>query len=120
MDEEILKSVKAFLGPMIDEDDSFDAQILEIINMQINPLTQVGAIVPLQEPISADTVWSEIIATPPNKAILSDNYNVGYDIKRYINCAVKMLFEPPVSTVTTIMEDIKRECLFRIEVAYHE
>lgn len=110
----VLDDVKTMLGEMIDE--SFDDQIVLLIDVAITPLTQVGALKALSGPIDADTEWEDIVVNPPHETL----NNALSAIKQYVYLNVKLLFDPPVSGVTNIFEEKIKEMLWRIEVIYSE
>lgn len=108
MTESILTSIKKLLGIM-EEDKSFDADLIIFINSAFSILTQIGI-----GPVSGyriedkNDVWSEII---PNDKSLED-------IKEYVFIKVKLVFDPPLSSSTlSAYKETLRELEFRINAS---
>lgn len=119
----ILEDVKMSLGDMtLLLGEEFDSQILQFVEMSVLPLTQVGCITAEDFDIDKSTEWEDIINQPPDNR--QDKYisltSIRSAVKTYVQLQVRILFDPPVSTVVNIMEDKCRELLWRIELAYHE
>lgn len=120
MDSAILSDIKNALGDAEIMGDSFDLQLLNLIQVALLPLSQIGCIKPLMN-IDGDTTWEDIIKEPESSVFSKeDAANAFFDIKTYIYLSVKVLFDPPPSTIVSIMEERKKESLWRIEVAYHD
>lgn len=111
----ILQDVKRSLGPMLGE--AFDEQIIGLIDTALLPLVQVGA-VDLTQSLTVDTEWNDILVEPPKTqnittpAVLSAVTNYTYLI-------VRLMFDPPASSVAQIVKEKADEQLWRLEVAYH-
>lgn len=118
MDNSILEDVKKSLGDFLG--DGFDSQILELIELSILSLSQIGCLKEITDPIDESTTWNDIILVPDNPYDTISAANAFYAIKKYIYIKTKLAFDPPVSSVTNIMKDSADELLWRIEVAYHE
>ena len=115
MDTKVLDDILASLGPMVGTD--FNNQILGLIDTALLPLTQVGSIKQSTKTITADTKWSEIVNDPPNNHTYS-NTDILKGIKSYIYLEVKILFDPPVSSIVQIMQQKAEEELWRVREAY--
>lgn len=89
MEESILKTTKEHLG-IYKGDTSFDAQIIDDINMALNVLTQIGV-----GPESGfqiydyEDLWEDFLGDDPR-------YNM---VKTYIFRKTQMLFDPPSSGI---------------------
>ena len=94
MDESILNTIKKMLGG-IEEDDSFDTDIIVLINSAFQTLRQIGVGPTKGFTISdATTTWDQFAIGPE----LSN-------VKTYIYLKVKTIFDPPTSG--TVMEAYK-------------
>lgn len=105
MTESILTSIKKLLGIM-EEDKSFDADLVMFINSAFSILAQIGI-----GPSSGykikdkNNTWSEFV--PEEKALET--------IKEYTFLKVKLVFDPPLSSATmTSYKETLRELEFRI------
>ncbi len=118
----ILQDLLRSIGPMVGN--AFDDQLLGLFDTAVLPLVQVGAVT-LASPVTTDTTWDEVLNEPP------DNYNshisgfatkeaVLSAVRSYVYLVVKLLFDPPASSVLQMIRDKADEMLWRIEVAYHE
>ena len=108
MDDSILTSIKKLLG--IPEDyDPFDKDVVMHINTVLFSLNQIGVGPPNGFVISdKTTTWSEYLTDPTNLEA----------VKSYIYLKVRLLFDPPTSSVIT--ESINRqiaELEWRLRVA---
>ena len=106
MNESILDSIKALLGPGEDYD-HFDSDIIMHINTAFSILYQLGVGTKAFTITGPEETWNDY---------LEDWTNLN-DIKTYIYLRVKMLFDPPSSG--TVMEALKenlRELEWRINV----
>lgn len=94
--ESILTSIKKLLG-ITEECESFDTDIIIHINSVFNVLTQLG-VGPTKGFRIKDktTTWDEFI---------SDTEDLD-DVKSYMYMKVKLIFDPPLSSVVT--ESMKR------------
>lgn len=100
MDESILESIKAMLGGNLSGDDTtFDSQIMPIINMALNTLTQIGA-GPSQgfNITSKDDVWSDFVG--------GDEMLYGL-VTQYVLLKVKLVWDS--SSMTGAVIDIMKE-----------
>lgn len=90
--ESILTSIKKLLG-ITEEYEHFDADLIMHINSVFSILTQLG-VGPSEgfRIIDESTTWSEFIP--------EDNPNLD-SVKSYMNMKVKLLFDPPLSSVVT-------------------
>lgn len=89
MDESILTSIKKLLGPS-EDDTSFDTDIIIHINTAIMVLTQLGVGPSTGFSISDKSkVWKDFLGTSTNLEA----------VKTYIYLKVKLVFDPPTSTV---------------------
>ena len=106
MDESILTSIKAMLGP--DEDyDAFDTEIMIHINSALNILTQLG-IGPDKgfRVRNANDTWDEFI--PSDR----DDFEM---VKDYVYMKVKLIFDPPQSSAAIeSLKELIREFEWRI------
>ena len=119
MDNSILEDTKKSLGDFLG--DGFDSQILELIELSILTLTQMGCIKALDDPIDETTTWGDIIADPPAAVYdTASANNVLYAVKKYIYIKTKLAFDPPVSSTIEVLNSAADELLWRMEVAYHE
>lgn len=118
MDHEILADIKNALGDFLG--DGFDSQILELIELSILALSQVGCLKEISEPITESTTWEDIVLEPTNPFDVNSATNSFYAIKKYVYIRTKLAFDPPVSSVTETLKAAADELLWRIEVAYHD
>ena len=115
MDTKVLEDILRSLGPMIGND--FNDQILGLIDTALLPLTQVGAIRQSTERITADTKWSEVVIDPPINSTYSTS-DILKGIESYIYLQVKIMFDPPASSIVQIMQQKAEEELWRVREAY--
>ena len=95
--ESILTSIKKLLG-ITEEDDSFDFDIIMLINSAFVTLQQLGVGPSEGFSIEDDTAtWSDFM--PDDKAVNT--------ARQYIWLKVKMVFDPPTSSF--VMDAIKHE-----------
>lgn len=96
--ESVLTSIKKFLG--IDEDyEQFDQDVIIHINSVLMVLSQLG-IEPKKMVESKEDTWVQVIGDTSNIQTLSA-------VKSYIYLKVRLLFDPPTSSVVT--EAINRQ-----------
>lgn len=115
LDEVVLESVKQFLGPMVASTNAFDQEILGHIRVVLLSLSQVGCLSQTASLLNEQTTWSDILLDPPNNDLSA------IEAAKTIVCLqVKIFFDPPVSTVTTMMNEEIDELLWRVNVAYSE
>lgn len=108
----VLDDIFSSLGPFVSYED-FKGQVMGFIDMSLLPLTQVGAVPDLLQPISENTTWADIINDPP-----INQYNVIYAIKTYIYINVKLMLDPPAASVINVFEKRADEMIWRIRSAY--
>lgn len=118
----ILQDLLRSIGPMVG--DAFDDQLLGLFDTAVLPLVQVGAI-KLDAPITRDTEWDEVLIEPPDNFDISQTgfatkESVLSAVRSYTYLVVKILFDPPASSVLQMVKDKADEMLWRIEVAYHD
>ena len=118
MDHEILVDIKNAIGDFLG--DGFDSQILELIELAILSLSQVGCLKEITEPINESTTWGDIVLTPQNPYDQYSATNSFYAIKKYVYIKTKLAFDPPPSSATETLKAAADELLWRIEVAYHD
>lgn len=109
MEESILLSVKALLGPDADYD-VFDQDIVIFINSAIATLTQLG-IGPSEgfEITGEEETWEDF---------LGDDMRRINSVKTYIFMKVRLAFDPPASSyVLSAYEDSCKEFEWRLNVA---
>lgn len=97
-EESILRSVKKLLG-IVDEDNDFDSDIVIHINSVFLILNQmgIGPDIPFTIDPFTDTAWTEFI-TEINKISI---------VKSYVYLKVKLLFDPPTSSI--LLDAIKND-----------
>lgn len=109
MEESILLSVKALLGPDADYD-VFDQDIVVFINSAIATLTQLG-IGPSEgfEITGEEETWEDFLG--------GDMRRIN-SVKTYIFMKVRLAFDPPASSyVLSAYEDSCKEFEWRLNVA---
>lgn len=108
MEESILNTIKAMLGPD-DSYDVFDTEIIIHINTALSILTQLGVGPKKGFRITGpDETWDDFI---------SDGSVDLEGIKSYIYMKVKMIFDPPANSfVMKAMEDSCKELEWRLNV----
>ena len=95
-EESILRSVKKLLG-IADEDNDFDSDIVIHINSVFLILNQMGIGPDIPFTIDPFTEWTEFI-TEINKISI---------VKSYVYLKVKLLFDPPTSSI--LLDAIKND-----------
>lgn len=109
MEESILLSVKALLGPDADYD-VFDQDIVIFINSAIATLTQLG-IGPSEgfEITGEDETWEDFLGEDMRRI---------NSVKIYVFMKVRLAFDPPASSyVLSAYEDSCKEFEWRLNVA---
>ena len=109
MEESILLSVKALLGPDADYD-VFDQDIVIFINSAIATLTQLG-IGPSEgfEITGEEETWEDFLGEDMRRI---------NSVKTYIFMKVRLAFDPPASSyVLSAYEDSCKEFEWRLNVA---
>lgn len=105
--ESILNSTKRLLG-IVEEDKSFDDEIIVCINTVLMALSQIG--VGPSEGLSItdeSAVWEDLISYTDNLAA----------VKTYVHLRVRLLFDPPTnSTLMKAIEDSIREYEWRLNI----
>ena len=114
-DTKVLDDILRSLGPMVGTD--FNDQILGLIDTALLPLAQVGAIKKDQGIITADTTWSKVINDPPINKDISIS-SILSSVRTYIYLQVKIMFDPPASSIVQIMKQKAEEELWRVREAY--
>jgi hypothetical protein len=96
--DSILQTIKAMLGGITEECETFDDQLLLFINTAFSILHQYGVGPEEGIDITKDTTWSEVI----NEARLNM-------VKTYVYIKVKLLFDPPSSSfvIAALQEQLK-------------
>lgn len=95
--DSILTSIKKLLG-ITEEDDSFDADVIMLINSAFVTLQQLGVGPSEGFSIEDDTkVWTDFL--PDDNAVNT--------VRQYIWLKVKLVFDPPTSSF--VMDAIKHE-----------
>lgn len=109
MNDSILTSIKKMLG-IIEEYEYFDSDLIMHINSVFAILTQLGVGPPAGFTIADKTaVWSDFISEENSPFEL---------VKSYMYEKVKLLFDPPLSSVvTSVMEKQIAEFEWRLTVA---
>lgn len=88
MEESILTSIKNLLG-ILDEDTSFDLELISLINGAISDLTQIAVGPDAGFMITGYTeTWNDFVS---NVAMMSS-------AKLYIFCKVRLLFDAPTNS----------------------
>lgn len=98
MDESILNSIKALLGPDADYD-VYDHDILIFINGVFSTLTQLG-VGPAEgfRITGAEETWHDFLG----------DYRDLESVKTYIYLKVRLVFDPPVNS--SVLNAYKEEC----------
>lgn len=118
----ILQDLLRSIGPMVG--DAFDDQLLGLFDTAVLPLVQVGAI-KLDAPVTSETEWDEVQIEPPDNIDISQTGFATKEavlsaVRSYTYLVVKILFDPPASSVLQMINSKADEMLWRIEVAYHD
>ena len=101
LNDSILDTIKQLMGITVDYE-HFDSQLITHINSVLMILTQLGVGPPDGFIIHDRTdTWSEFLTTDKNLEL----------VKSYIHLKVKLLFDPPLSSVVT-------DCLTRMISEY--
>ena len=108
MNDSILDTVKQLLGITVDYE-YFDKQLITHINSVLMILTQLGVGPPGGFTIQDRTdTWDEFLSTDTNLEL----------VKSYVQLKVRMLFDPPLSSVVTdCMNRMINESEWRLNVA---
>ena len=90
MEQSVLISTKRALG-LMDDDVSFDSDVIMHLNSVVSVLIQIGVPVPVGFVIENDqTTWDQLLGKPmENHAAM---------IKSYVYARVRILFDPPTSS----------------------
>lgn len=108
MDESILNTIKAMLGPD-SAYEAFDTEIIIHINSTLSTLAQLG-VGPRKgfRITGANETWQDFIGEDVDLE----------SVKTYIYCKVKMLFDPPSNSfVMKALEETCKELEWRLNVA---
>lgn len=108
MEDSILNSIKALLGPNEDYD-VFDSDIIVFINGAISTLTQLGIGPSTGFMITGpDEEWSDLIGDAENLEF----------VKTFIYLKVRLVFDPPSNSfLVSAMEKMLDELTWRLNVA---
>ena len=107
MDQSILTSIKKLLG-IIEEDESFDTDIIMHINSALSLLHQIGA-----SPVEGVTIEDD---TATWNMLIRDAKGVNF-VKTYIYLRVRLWFDPPtLSFVLTAMNEQVKELEWRLNI----
>ena len=88
MEDSILKTIKKLLG-LLQDDTSFDLDIVTHINSVVSLLRQIGFAVADDFMVTNEaTLWSELVASAKNLDL----------VRTYIYLRVRLLFDPPASS----------------------
>lgn len=117
MDTKVLDYILRSLGPFVGKD--FNNQILGLIDTALLPLLQVGALKKGLKEITESTTWNEFVADPPTNSDYSSE-DILRGIRSYIYIKVKLLFDPPASSIVQVMQQIADEELWRIREVYEQ
>lgn len=103
----ILESIKERIG-ILDEDDSFDTDIIDLINSAFADLNDIG--VGPSEGFSIDGVTAEWDDFADDVRVLSS-------VKDFVYLTVKLTFDPPTQTsLLTSMENRLKKLEWRLNV----
>ena len=108
MDESILYTIKAMLGPTA-EDEHFDAEIIPLINKEFWKLRDIGVgpttVFKIED---SSSVWSDFMS----------DIDLFEPIKTFIYYGVKLTFDPPTQTShLQAMKDDYKEYECRLHIA---
>lgn len=107
-DESILTSVKKGVGGLLEEDESFDSDLILHINTVFSKLTQLG--VGPNEGFSISdksSTWNDFIGSDARMNM----------VKSFVILSVRMLFDPPTSgSVSKAFEEQIAEYEWRLNV----
>ena len=105
MEESILKTVKKLLG-LLEDDPSFDLDVITHINSTLVTLQQLGFPVPVNFSVDDEAAtWTELLPTDKDVRF----------VKTYIALKVRLVFDPPANSFTTnSMQEQVRELESRI------
>lgn len=117
LDTKVLDDIIRSLGPIVGTD--FNSQLLGLIDIALLPLAQVGCLQAIDGNVTEATTWADILIDPPFQST-NNNTNVISAIKQYMYINVKLLFDPPTSSITQILEKKSEELLYRIQLAYSQ
>ena len=107
-DESILTSVKKGVGGLLEEDESFDSDLILHINTVFSKLTQLG-VGPTEGFSISDksSTWNDFIGSDARMNM----------VKSFVILSVRMLFDPPTSgSVSKAFEEQIAEYEWRLNV----
>jgi len=107
--DNILIDIKKLIG-LLEEDDSFDVDVLININNAIDTLWELGVINKPYNRVQNDTTWTQIFGNECSQLDM---------IKTYIYLKTKLIFDPPLnaSLLESLRENI-RETEYRLNISY--
>lgn len=112
--DSILVTVKKALG-VLEEDSSFDPEIIVHINAALATLVQVGAGKPLQVASKGET-WDDFKL----HAYTQKNDETFEAVKLFVLLRTKLLFDPPPPSNVAYLKEIMDETLWRIREGFAE
>lgn len=110
MTDSVLKSIRVSSG-LMEDDTSFDGDLLTYINGSLGSLDQVGATIKPSLIYDTTDTWTSVFLDSPTIQNLS---------RMYMNNYVRMNFDPPTPSAQGFMKENMAELLWRIEVEVDE
>lgn len=101
----ILTDIKKLLG-IVEEDTSFDTDIMIHINSVISTLTQLGVGSSSGFVVDENSKWTDYLGDTDNLEL----------VKSYIYLRVRMLFDPPTNSASNSFENQIKELEWRINI----
>lgn len=101
----ILTDIKKLLG-IVEEDTSFDTDIMIHINSVISTLTQLGVGSSSGFVADENSKWTDYLGDTNNLEL----------VKSYIYLRVRMLFDPPTNSASSSFENQIKELEWRINI----
>lgn len=118
LENTILEDVKDYIGPMV-SGDGFNKQLLLIIESNLLALDEIGCLLPIQERLTEDTTWSEVIQPPKSFRENQESYSVYSAIITYVGLKTLLQFDPPANqAIKASKEKIADEQFWRIHTFY--
>lgn len=108
MSDIVLDSVKTNLG-IIEDDKSFDDELVMNINAALSKLSNVGLD---SKRITKESKWDEILDESQRD---NQTFNL---IESFITTQTKLLFDPPAPATLGYMKEYLEESIWRIKVSY--
>ena len=108
MSTSILTSVKKGVGGIIEQDESFDDEIIMHVNTVLSKLTQLGVGPRTGFRITdKTTTWEDFVGDDPRLDM----------VQTFVTLSVRMMFDPPTSgTASKAFEEQIRELEWRLNV----